>query len=57
MRVGTRKNVDRLVQLIMHVGTDCSWLDERTDLNNVVGTVVINQQPCSCMIEHVAREW
>ena len=25
----------------MHVGTDCSWLDERTDLNNVVGTIMI----------------
>ena len=24
----------------MHVGTDCSWLDERTDLNNVVGTII-----------------
>ena len=39
----------------MHVGTDCSWLDERTDLNNVVGTVMINQQPCSYMMEHVVR--
>ena len=26
-----------LTGLFMHVGTDCSWLDERTDLNNVVG--------------------
>ena len=43
--------------LFMHVGTDCSWLDERTDLNNVVGTVMINQQPCSYMIEHVVKEW
>ena len=41
----------------MHVGTDCSWLDERTDLNNVAGTIMINQQRCSCMIEHVVREW
>ena len=39
----------------MHVGTDCSWLDERTDLN-VVGTIMINQQPYSYMIEHVVRE-
>ena len=23
----------------MYVETDCSWLDERTDLNNVVGTI------------------
>ena len=29
----------------------------RTDLNNVVGTIMTNQQPCSCMIEHVVREW
>ena len=41
----------------MHVGTDCSWRDERTDLNNVVETITINQQPCSYMIEHVVREW
>ena len=39
----------------MHVGTDCSWLDERTDLNNVVGTIMINQQHCSYMIKHVVR--
>ena len=26
-------------------------------LNNVVGTIIINQQPCSFMIEHVVREW
>ena len=45
-----------LTGLFMHVGTDCSWLDERTDLNNVVGTIV-NQQPCSYIIEHVVREW
>ena len=38
-----------LTGLFMHVGTDCSWLDERTDLNNVVGTIMINQQSCSCM--------
>ena len=31
-------------------------LDERTDLNNVVETIMLNQQPCSCMIEHVVRE-
>ena len=42
----------------MHVGTDCSWLDERTDLtDNVVGTIMINQQLCSCMIEHDASLW
>ena len=46
-----------LTGLFMHVGTDCSWLDERTDLNNLVGTIMINQQPCSHMIEHVVREW
>ena len=39
--------VDRLVPF-MHVATD---------LNNVVGTIMINQQPCSYMIEeHVDRE-
>ena len=59
--------VDKLVQCMTmlyddcmtmydDVGKDCSWLDERTDLNNVVGTIVINQQPCSYMIEHVVRE-
>ena len=26
-----------LTGLFMHVGTDCSWLDEQTDLNNIVG--------------------
>ena len=37
---------------------ECSWLNERTDLNDVVGTIMINQQLCSCMIEHVAvKEW
>ena len=36
--------VDRLVQSV------------GTDLNNVVGTIMINQQPCSYMIEHVVRE-
>ena len=36
---------------------ECSWLNERTDLNDVVGTIMINQQLCSCMIEHVVREW
>ena len=45
----------------LHAGyvVDCSWLDERTestDLNNVVGTIMINQQPCSYMIENVVRE-
>ena len=28
--------VDRLVQTVL------MWLDERTDLNNVVGTILIN---------------
>ena len=41
----------------MHVGTDCSRIDERTDLNDVVGTIMTNQQPCSYMIRHVVREW
>ena len=45
-----------LTGLFIHVGTNCSWLDERTDLNNVVATVIINQQQCSYMIEHVVRE-
>ena len=35
----------------MYVGTDCSSLVERTDLNNVVGTIMINQQRCSYMTE------
>ena len=35
-----------LTGLFMHVGTDCSWLNEWTDLNNVVGTIMINQQRC-----------
>ena len=26
--------------LFMYVGTDCSCLDERTDLNNVVATIM-----------------
>ena len=47
--------VDRVVH-VLHVGTDCSCLDERTDLNNVVGTIMINQQPCSYMIQHAVRE-
>ena len=34
-----------------------SWLGKRTEFNNVVGTIMINQQPCSCMIEHVIRQW
>ena len=47
--------VDRLVDACCR--TDCSWFDERTDLNNVVGTIMINQQPCnSYMIGHVVRE-
>ena len=37
-----------LTGLFMHVGTDCSWLDERTDLS-VIGTIMIKQQPCSYM--------
>ena len=45
-----------LLYSVTNVGTDCSWLDERTDLNNVVGTIMINQQRCSYMIEHVVRE-
>ena len=28
--------------LFMLVVTDCAWLNERTDLNNVVGTIMIN---------------
>ena len=57
-----------LTGLLMHIGTDSSWVDERTedcssmvdertDFNNVVGTIMINQQRRSCMIEHVVREW
>ena len=45
-----------LTGLFMPVGTDCSWLDERTDLNNVVGTIMINQQRCSYMIGHVVMK-
>ena len=40
----------------MHVGTDCSWLDEQTDLNNVVGTIMIKQQPCSHMINTLSAD-
>ena len=43
--------------LFMNVGSDYSWLDERTDLNSLVGTIMKNQQPCSCMIEHAVKEW
>ena len=35
--------VDRLVHACWN--RDCSWLDERTELNNIVGTIMINQQP------------
>ena len=54
--VTTRHNitVDRLVHACWN---RLSWLDGRTDLSNVVGTIVINQQRCSCMIEHFVREW
>ena len=46
---------DRLVY--MHVETDSSWFDEQTDfMNNVAGTIMINQQSCSYMVEHVVRE-
>ena len=45
-----------LTGLFLDVGTDCPWLDEWTDLHNIVGTIIINQQPCSYMIEHVIRE-
>ena len=31
-------------------------MNEQTCMNNVVGTIMINQQPCSCMIEHVVME-
>ena len=43
--------------LLTHVGTDCSCrLDKRTDWN-VVGTIMINQQPSLYMIEHFVRKW
>ena len=58
MHVGTDCSwLDERTVLNNVVGTDCSWLDERTDLNNVVDTIMLKQQPCSCMIEHVVREW
>ena len=52
-------HVKMLTGLFIHVGSgkDYSWLDEQTDLNNILGTIMINQQPMSCMIEHVVREW
>ena len=28
-----------LTGLFIHVGTGCLWLDQRTDLNSLVGTV------------------
>ena len=48
--------VDRLVHACWNRLFCCSWLNERIDLNNVVGAIMINQQPCSYMIEHVVRE-
>ena len=39
--------VDRLVHGCC-IATECSWLDERTDLNNIVGTIMINQQNLTC---------
>ena len=45
-----------LLYSVTNVGTDCSWLDEGTDLNNVVRTIRINQQSCSYMIEHVVKD-
>ena len=47
-----------LTGLFMHVGTDCSvhcLMNE--DLNNVVGTIMINQQPYSYILEHVIIKW
>ena len=38
------------------VDAACSWLDERTDLNNVVGSIMINQQPRSYIIKHVVMQ-
>ena len=35
---------------------DGARLDERTDLNNVFETIMINKQHCSYVIEHVVRE-
>ena len=42
----------------------CSCMSEQTihglmnaDLNSVVGTIIINQQRCSYMIEYVVRKW
>ena len=32
------------------------FINEQTCMNNVVGTIMINQQPRSSMIEHVVRE-
>ena len=46
-----------LTGLNMHVGTDCSWFDERTDLNNVVGTIMINQGSYMIELQHVVWEW
>ena len=38
-----------LTDLFMNVGSDYSWLDERTDLDSLVGTIMINVH---AMIEH-----
>ena len=47
-----------LTGLFMNVGTDCSWLDEWTHLNNVVGTIVINEQPCNSLwYFYACRRW
>ena len=37
-----------LAGLFMHVGTDCSWFDERTDLNSHI--YFLNQQTCNRLI-------
>ena len=47
--------VDRLVHQFMHVGTDCSWLDERTDLN-VVGTIDDKSTALFIYNRYVVRE-
>ena len=46
--------VDRLV----HACWNCSWLDERTDLNNVVGTIMHDKSTTMFMHDttYVVRE-
>ena len=49
--LGATRPLRHWTGLFIHVGTGCSWLDEWTDLNSLVGTV------CLCMITVVLAWW